>query len=236
MKFSQAAKTTGGSFGIPPEVDPRIQKPEKPPRPADEPAQGQGSASLDEGFDLAQAPGGEAPSEYTEKQRTALSELAEMGVEITGDEWSSVLYKGFLEKELKILDVPDKKTKQLKPFKMTFRTLTAEEHDLADALLAEEVRNTNMTKEGYDNRKQVWHFALALQKVDGRVFCDPLLKPNPDTQKDEVDRTATAKKKRQLVGKMSPSVVSIASTKFWRFKGLIDLLLEDPNQIFLEKP
>jgi hypothetical protein len=210
-----------GSFSYPPGMSPEeVIKKAKEQAP---PAKNAEAVEVEEE--------GEDVPKLSDESRFALTELQKLGVEMSSDDWNSLYFAGYVEKDLK-LQIPDPATKSLKDFIVTVRTPTGDQADLADELFAEELSSANITKEGAINRKNMWNFAFAVQKINGRELCRPV--SSDGSKKIDVRKTVAAK--RKVLSQMSPVILKHASIKYSRFVEFLDMLVEDPNQAFFAKP
>ena len=232
----KVGSTPRGSFGIPPHLQPEQIQRTREDKVAEHEPHPQPPVETDTGFAVDGEPGEEEDaSPLGESAKRAVDLLkSELGIELSGDDWSGLFYKGYLEKTIVVSQIPDPTTGTLKPFEMTVRTLTADEADEADALFASEARNTEMTVDGVQNRKQMWTFAFAVQKINGSLLCKPQYRLEDKTQVP--DRRKTAEAKRKVLAGMAPFILKQASLKYAKFINLIDELVADPKQAFFDKP
>lgn len=232
MKLGQAAKAARGSFGIPPEIHPDTlaqQKAEKEQSATPPPAEDAGFETDDEDNDEDETPAA------GEKEKSPLQVLSEMGIKISSDDWSDLFFRGVLEKTIHVADMPQLDG-TVKPFNVTVRTLTGDEYDQADELLAEDMQTHQMTRDGLEARKQMWVFSFAIQKVNGRPICKPSVIVDPKTKAETPDPRGTAKAKRKVLSQMSPLVLRMALEKYWLFLGQITALTADPKKNFFGQP
>lgn len=241
MKVGQSAQSfPKGSFGIPPEIDPELVKAKMEDRRKPEAVAAGPQVPIEEdGFDVAAAA---KETEDTEKDapstpaQMALKALADLGIEMTPEDWSNIFFKGYVEKTLTVAYIPDPVKKTSKPFTVTVRTLTAEENDVVDSLLAMDTKHVEMTLDGFNNRKQMWALACALQKINNMPICKPKFKESDKSKDKVIDIPATVKEKRNIISNMSPAVLSQAALKYWTFVLNIEALLAQKDGYFLDKP
>ena len=244
MKLGQATREGRGSFGIPPEMHPdNIHNQTAGLQQAsDEDQQGTASPpqSTDAGFEVDADEDEEEVLAATtesgeESKKTSKQILAELGVTLTAQDWSDFVFRGFMEKRILIVELPTADGK-LKPFYATFKTVTAEEGDLADGLLSQEVNKEAMTVDGVGTRREMWNMAFAIQKLDDKAICKPVQSVDPVTKVSKLDLSATAKEKRHILSKMSPVILQMMMDKYWTFLRQVRLMLAEPKNNFLEKP
>ncbi len=241
MKLGQAASRQRGSFGIPPEIHPEAVAQKKAERA---PAATSPAVSEDSGFDVdgddegegdGEGGEGEASKEDAAAEKKPLQLLADIGVKISADDWSDLFFRGSLEKTIHVADMPQEDG-TVKPFSVTVKTLIGAEYDDADGLLADEIRDLSMTRDGMETRRQMWIFAFAIQKVNGRALCKPVTKVDPATKQVLPDPKGTAKAKRTVLSQMSPLVIRMALDKYWIFLEQMNALAANPKKNFFEKP
>ncbi len=139
------------------------------------------------------------------------------------------------EKELndeaaeKIVDICyNPKTK--KQFTAVFKTLTGDEYDYADELLAEELKDVEMTRAGLDSRRNMWILAFGVTKLDGRDIVKPYVVAG------KYDPKATAKARKAVISAMSPAILNRLMRMHGIFSMQLDRLVESPNSGFLAEP
>jgi len=238
-----------GSFGIPPEIHPdhmKKQREELEAREAERPERYADSefdpAVMAQGAPEETAP--EASAQQTQAQESEPSEeakhaaeaaknsdpvaiLKRLGIELTEEDCSRLLFKGFVEKDIKICYDPLKK----RDFTGTFKTLTGREYDQVDELLAEEISKNPMTVNGKDSRHSTWLLSFALTSINGMALQKPIF------EKDgTVDTKKTAAERIKVVRALSPFVLDKASRIYAAFTVAIQLILEDPEKVYLKKP
>jgi len=159
-----------------------------------------------------------------------LQQLKDMGIELTDDDFQKILFKGFVEKEVVVF--PSVRGKR--EMTATLKTLTGDEYDQADELLAEEISDVRATNEGYQTRRNMWVLSFGVTGLAGK----PLGKvvSTKDAQgRDIVDLKETARLRRDTLGLLSPAIL----TKLMRLHGAmtvaINSAVEDPDANFLLK-
>lgn len=151
--------------------------------------------------------------------------LKKVGIDLTDEDFHKILFKGYVEKEVEIFPSIGAN----KRLYVTMKTLTGHEYDEVDELLAEEIRDKKMTNEGYTTRRSMWILSYGISAIQGKkVHKDVLSDDNLDTKE-------TAKKKRDVLGRLSPAVL----TKLMRIHGIftanLNLIVEDPESQLLKK-
>lgn len=174
----------------------------------------------------------EAEEEEQEQEvlRTPLEALEkDFGVKFEDEDFHKILFKGYLEKDVEA--VPS--IKGSKPLIVTFKSLNGEEYDLVDELLAEDIRDTRMTNDGFTLRRGMWILAIGITKIQG--------KPVAPTQfqevggKKEVDLKATARAKRTVLAKLNAAVINRLTRIHGQITLAINAIIEDPTADYLKK-
>ena len=166
----------------------------------------------------------EGPKEFNIP--TPEENLKKVGIELTEDDFHKILFKGYIEKEVEIFP----SVRGNKRFYVGMKTLTGHEYDEVDEPLAEEIRDKKMTNDGYTTRRSMWIIAYGISTILGK-------KVHPDVLRDDVvDTKETAKKRREVLGKLSPAILS----KLMRIHGVLTVnlnaIVEDPESQLLKKP
>jgi hypothetical protein len=236
MKLPQPAPSGAarGSFGIPEEVHPETLR-----RQREE--QGARAATPDEAGDEAEpeaaeeaddegTPAPEDKSKAAVEAMSPLKTLAKLGIDLTAEDFSRLVYKGYIEKVVPISFNPMTK----EPITATFRTLTPDEYDEIDECLATEVRDLAITREGMEQRRSAWTMAFCMLGIDGRLFVKAQTKKDGDSE--VVDFKATALKRKRFIGQLNAQVVNRALSIFQTFTLNLDLVVRDPEVSFFGKP
>ena len=166
----------------------------------------------------------EAPAE--DKAVDPLTALEEVGIELEDEDFQKLLFKGFIEKEVAV--VPPIRGSQ--PLNANFKLLTGNEYDLVDELLGEELKSVNMTNEGFQTRKSMWILSLGITKLMGKPVCQPIM-----TEDKKVDPKKTARKKRQVLGLLAPSVITKMMAIHGTFTVSANAIVADPEADYLKK-
>lgn len=223
-----------GSFGIPPEIKEAGEKfmkrqDKEEARPSidfrdDEEFVEEESDVEDFGGDAGDTGDKVETNEY--KIPTPEENLKKVGIELTEEDFHKILFRGFVEKDVEIFPAMGAN----KRLYVTMKTLTGHEYDEVDELLAEEIRDKKMTNDGYTTRRSMWILAYGISSLQGK-------KVHPDVLRDdELDTKATAKKKREVLGRLSPAVLSKLMRIHGIFTANLNLIIEDPESQLLKKP
>lgn len=226
MKINNAPK--GKSFGIPEELKEQAERAKAAKdRPSYQIEKEEGPVAEEEkddsGWDIPEAPEKakkeEAPLSDDEKAEALIkgktplsgaafqkeirsispkSLLKAIGVDFQEEDLTSIVFKGYVEKEAPIIKLPGKS----KPLTVTLHLLQTEELDLVDELCAEDLASTKMTNMGVENRRSIWTMAFAVVAVAGK----PLAKPVKD-EGGEIDKKATALERRKVLLSMAPGMI-----------------------------
>jgi hypothetical protein len=219
-------------MGIPEEMHPdKIFA--KPPEPEDRP-----ELPPDDLSDLEEPGAPEEPEEDQAAKAAAEAALASdprevlkrLGIELTDEDVNRLLFKGYIEKPIKLCYDPLTK----KPYVATFKTLTAQEYDEVDELLSEEMDNLKMTVNGRDARRSTWVLAFAMTHINGMILQKPEMKKVGKVEM--IDTKATAEKRIKTIRALAPMILDKASRVYAAFTATISLILEDPEHNLIKKP
>jgi len=142
--------------------------------------------------------------------------LADMGIEFNDDDLQHLIFKGFIEKEVEII-----KGK----FKATLKTLTGDEYDLADEMVANELNTLNMTKDGMRARYSQWIMVFGITKLNGKILSKGVL-----DKEGKYDVEATAEEKRNVLGALSAAVTNLLIEKHTQFNLAVTQIIRDPGK------
>lgn len=188
MKMNTNAQKPQGSFGIPPQVAEAGQK-------AREEAQARDEAKPHEKEEKIVFEKEENLTDESIKEFDPLSVLKGLGMDFKEETFQKLIFQGCVDHSMKILSVATK-----------FKTLTVEEYDLIDQLLAEELNDKAMTKEGVEQRRSLITLSFAIMELNNKPVTKPIM---IGTGKDkEIDIMGTAKERRIVLTKMSPVFVN----------------------------
>lgn len=239
MKIPGAQKARG-SFGIPEHLAPENFTPpaRKEGRPSFEQTQPGAVAAGDPAFSSETMP---ALGETAEQLAASLPEVTdetvaktdplfilkkELGMDFNADDFHRLLYKGYVEKVVDVCYNPKTKNQ----FTAVFKTLTGDEYDCADELLAEEMKDVEMTRAGLDSRRNMWVLSFGITKLDGRDIVKPAM------TNGKYDPKATARARKAVISAMSPAILNRLMRMHGTFSMQLDRLVESPNSGFLVEP
>ena len=224
-----------GSFGIPPEAHEAAAKfREKQAEDAamEEEEEGPGAVEEEEEEDSAEdahkpAPpppqtyGSETVVELTKKKpRDALNAI---GLSLTDQDFQSVLYRGYVEKEMELVPAIG----GIKPMMVKLKTLTPEEFNLVDELVAEDLENIKGTNTGFQVRRELWNVAFATIEINGREIAK--VKRDKDTEPDLKD---LARKRQKILQQLAPGVINKLMKTVTIMGWAISAIVEDPKSNF----
>lgn len=132
--------------------------------------------------------------------KTPIERLKELGIEPVEDDFHSLIFRGYIEKEVEVIKNP----MTGKPLTAVLRALTSEEVDAVDELLVEQIESTKMSNEGLEIRRSVWLMSIAVRKLAGK----PLVKKSPVDENGVVDIKAEARARRAVLIKLNPFLLS----------------------------
>lgn len=211
MKIGQDAGQPRGSFGIPAEMKEAVAraeaKKEEPKTAAPKPE-----------TDMEMKTKVEVPVTDEDARRVDPYEILKtLGVDFTDDMFNQLLFKGFIEVEVDV--VPGK-------LKAKFKTLTTEEYDLVDELLAEDLKSKQMTSDGFDARRSVWTMTFGVTHLMGKPVSPLVLLADKKT----VDKLATARKRRPIIASLAPVVMNTMIQKHGAMTVAINMIVADPGE------
>lgn len=219
-----------GSFGIPPKMR------EAEERFREEKAKAQDSDQAEQvvsDFDFGQQDEGPAKAEQEELMRGPITPedlLKKIGVELGDDDFQKLFFRGHVEKEVTLFPARSGQ----KPFTVTMKTLTGLEYDEVDELMADDVQALKMTNEGYSTRRNMWTLCFAVSHLAGKPVCKPVMKQLSGNE--VVDLKETAKKRREVLSRLSGSVISKMMRVFGTLSVAINDIVENPESGLIKKP
>lgn len=222
-----------GSMGIPEEM-----RPERVFAKEDQPTQ-EAPMFEGDGDDYQQSMAAEEPAAVSEEVKQAAQAakdsdpreiLKRIGTELTDEDVNKLLFKGYIDKQIKICYDPLGK----KAYVATFKTLTAQEYDEVDELLAEEMDRLKMTVNGRDARRSTWLLAFAMTHINGMPLQKPITKKVGSIEM--VDTLETGKSRIKIIRALAPMILDKAARIYAAFTTAVALILEDPEQTLLKKP
>lgn len=236
MKIQQPA-TQQGSFGLTPEmrdtVDAYQKKKHESAKPVVEENEEDSQIEEEQGLDL----DGEMAVEASEvvkkedaiKPPSPIDTLAKLGVELTDNDYHSIIFRGYLEKDIMVVSAIGKN----KPLVATFRTLSGKEVDQVDELLAGDIEDgVKMTNDGYSARRSMWVLAFGVSQLLGKPVCTPVASKKDKTK---VDIRATAAKKREVLSTLSPAVLVKMMNIHSTLTLSINSIISNPEADYLKK-
>lgn len=183
----------------------------------------------DENGEPAEPGAGEAPpADAVAKALDPVEVLKVLGVELTSEDYNRLVFKGYITKDIVISFNPLTQA----DVKATFKTLTAQEHDEVDELLAGEMKQLDMTTAGRDSRQGTWILAFSMTHIDGMELQKAVMQKNSSTR---IDTKETAKRRVRIVRALSPYVIESAANAYNAFSTAIRLISADPKKVFLKK-
>lgn len=223
MQISNVAPGAKGSFGIPQQIkdagDRLMKKDETEERPGMEDA----AALADD--PVPEIPVEEAPQEPSTPRET----LAQLGIDLSDEDLNRYVFRRYVDKEIEIYP---SFTPEGKGLTATIKTLTAKEYDLADELLAEDIRDIKMTNDGYSSRRSMWIISFGVTKLMGAPLCKPLYLPD---NKKELDLRAMAIERRRILSDMAPDVVNDLIQAHGVLTITLRTILQDKRSDYLKK-
>ena len=208
----KAQHGTTGSFGIPPQFQEATERartkqaqpqPQQQPQREPEPVVAEPTAS---------AP---APEDPKAKETNPIKNLEKLGAQFTDEDFQKLLFKGYYETELDIV-----KGKM----RATFRTLLGSEYDDIDETMATDVKEINMTNEGFETRRAVLIVAYGVTHLNGKPIVKPVM-----TKDNKVDTKATALERRKVIGALAPAVTNLLIQKHGAITVSINAIVASPD-------
>lgn len=149
--------------------------------------------------------------------------LAELGIELTDKDFHSILYRGYMEKVVEVVPALGSVTAMMARIK----TLTPDDYDLVDELVAEDLDTIKGTNLGFQTRRELWTISLSTIEINGREIAQ--IKRDKSS---EPDLRALARERRKMLSQLSPAVINklikINSTVTWAIAAIV----EDPKANF----
>jgi hypothetical protein len=242
MKINQGVPQQG-SFGLTPEMREQVEKystrkttlekPEASEQWDEEPVAGSrfpmAEEPDEEAFEELDAVQEQAAPERSMAPSNPLENLKGIGVELTDDDYSKIIFRGYLEKDIVVFP----SIRGTKPLVATFRTLIGKEIDEADELMAEDIsQDVKMTNQGYEVRRSMWHLSYAVVKLMGKPVSHDVM----FAKSEKINTKGTAKAKRKVLAAMSPAVLAKMMHLHNVFTVSVNAILSDPEADYLKKP
>ena len=158
-----------------------------------------------------------------------LETLKGIGVELTDDDFSKIVFRGFLEKD--VIVVPS--IRNTRPLTATFRTLVGREIDEADELMAEDIsKDVKMTNQGYEVRRSMWHLSYGVTQLMGKPVSHDVM----FAKTEKVNTKATVRERRKVLSALSPAILAKMMNIHNVLTVSINAIIADPEADYLKKP
>ena len=125
--------------------------------------------------------------------------LKAIGLTPSEDDFHSLLFRGFIEKTVDICKNPVAK----KAMTAKLRSLTAEEMDFVDELVAEDLASLQVTNVGIEQRRSLWVMALAVREIEGRTLCRPIYHEGTK----DINGKEMARERRKVLSRLNPILI-----------------------------
>lgn len=238
MKIGQSIPGQG-SFGLTPEMKEQVENYHTKKSAADtgkeeEPSPWSDLPTIKEYVDMeeleeAPAPAEENPAIKKAMATNPLEALKGIGVELTDDDFSKIIFRGYLEKEVVV--VPS--IRGSRPLTATFRTLIGREVDETDELMAEDVgHDVKMTNQGYEVRRSMWMLSYGVTQLMGK----PVANDVKFSKSEKINTKGTAREKRRVLAALSPAVLAKMMSIHNILTVSINTIIADPEADYLKKP
>lgn len=203
-----------GSFGIPPAVEEAAQR-----------ARATSSANVKKASepppqveDVAPPPPPEAkPDDAVAEASNPNKVLETLGITFSEELLQQLIFKGFVEHTVDIVKGA---------LTAKFKTLTVEEHDMVDEMLAEETEEVKMTNSGFENRRSLLVLGFGVVELAGKPVTKPVLEKGAKT----VDKRATARKRREVLQAMAPGIVTLMIQKHGAMTLAFNMIASEPGE------
>lgn len=235
MKLSQSVPGATGSFGVPPELKAEgdrlmaAARGDDSERPGMEDAE-EGHEHMPKAMADDEPTAAETPKKPSASSDDPMEILTRHGVELEDEDFHKVLFKGFMEKEVVIVPA----FRSVKALSATFHTLTVQEYDEVDELLAEDMREVKMTQDGLNSRRSMWILSYGIVRLQGKPVHNPIY--IGEGADKEFDSKATARKRREVLGKLGHAAVNRMIHLHAAITIAIEAIVHDPEAYFIKKP
>lgn len=236
MKLNQPQSQVQGSFGIPKHMREHLEKAqqakyedERPKIDSEEDRVGpvpELKMGADDGF----VTGDDEETAADKRLKGPLEVLKELGVPFSEEDAHDVIFRGYIEKEIVVFPAMGGRP----AVRYSFKTLTGQELDLVDELLAEEIKETRMTQDGYTTRRNMWILSFGLVKANGNDL--PRVTTKGRDGVEMVDLHATARARREALSRMNSWVITLLMRTHTKMALAINAIIEDPEATLLKKP
>lgn len=203
-----------GSFGIPDEMKQQMDK-HKERRKEEEADQAKSDSEPTEAVEA------KDDNNRVAEQAKTMAVLKELGVEFLENDFQSLIIKGFVEKNITIVQY---KNIQLVA---TMKSLTADDYDDVEEILMREVNEVATTSNGGINKKAMLYLCYSITKLNGKPVNKTVFK---DKAKTTVDTKRTALKRREVLRKMDGHVIDLMTRKQASYSLCMRQIINDPEQ------
>lgn len=226
----QRQRQSSGSFGIPPEVQ-EARKTFEEKKAAAAAAETGSDEEMDESDEEGEeeveaAPEAEAEAKGPVKdplQQSPRKALAALGITLTDADFHSILYRGFVEKDVEVMPALG----SIKPMMVKLKTLTPDEYNVIDELVAEDLEKLKGTNLGFQARRELWTVSLATIDINGRELAK--VKRGKD---GEPDLKELAHTRQKMLKQLSPAVINKLIKTVTMMGWAISAIVEDPKANF----
>lgn len=199
-----------GSFGMPNDIRDALDKHNQ---------EREAKARLEEGVPPVEEVSVEESPDKTNlvKEVGAIEIFNKLGITFDEKDIQSLIFQGIVVKEIEVI----KGT-----LKAKMKTLTTEEYDAIDTIIAREAKEQDMTLDGMNTRKSTLTLAAGLEEVAGKPFIN---KKDIPMKGDTPDVEALILLKRKICLSMSGIVVDRLSQTFGAFTLAISEATKNPE-------
>lgn len=221
-----------GSFGIPDQMKEAhksfVEKRDSQNMPPDAEGEGEGEEqeaeegeTLNEEPETAKETKSQDPLDFT--RMSPRKALASVGITMTDEDFHSVLYRGFVEKNVELTPALG----SVKPMVAKIKTLTPDEYNTVDELVAEDIESIKGTTAGFQVRRELWTVAFAVIEINGREIAK--VKRSKD---GEADIKELARERQKMLKQLSPAVINKIIRTVQVMGWAIAAIVEDPKANF----
>lgn len=149
--------------------------------------------------------------------------LASVGITLDDKDFHSILYRGFVEKNVEVMPALG----SFKALSVKIKTLTPDDYNLVDELVAADLENIKGTNAGFQSRRELWTISFAVLELNDRELAKV-----KRTKDSEVDLKELAKERHKMLSQLSPAVVNKLIRINSVFNWAITAIVEDPKANF----
>ena len=149
--------------------------------------------------------------------------LAAVGITLDDKDFHSILYRGFVEKEVEVMPALG----SFKALVVKIKTLTPDDYNLVDELVAADLENIKGTNAGFQSRRELWTISFAVLELNGRELAKV-----KRTKDSEVDLKELARERHKMLSQLSPAVINKLIRINSVFNWAITAIVEDPKANF----